>query len=210
MTTPETDIPHLSGKKCANKTCVRCGASRPTSEFRANPKMRDGLHSWCKGCTVARTRQWREDNPEKVALSNERRRVLGEDGFYTKVCVTCGAEFQTRRKHRQLCGSSSCRDLGLDPEAARVRRRNKNHVRRLRIVAPGVDRLTVSDLRRLLDVATDCPLCGVEMTEQHLDSTHKHIDHIVPLFVGGQHTLGNVRIICRACNLSRPNDGSDL
>jgi 5-methylcytosine-specific restriction endonuclease McrA len=37
----------------------------------------------------------------------------------------------------------------------------------------------------------------------------KELDHIVPLGVGGTHTVGNVRIICRDCNLRRPKDGSD-
>jgi hypothetical protein len=33
---------------------------------------------------------------------------------------------------------------------------------------------------------------------------------MVPLGVGGTHTIGNVRIICRTCNLRRPKDGSDF
>jgi hypothetical protein len=38
----------------------------------------------------------------------------------------------------------------------------------------------------------------------------KHIDHIIPITIGGTHTHGNVRVICATCNLTRPNDGSDL
>lgn len=38
----------------------------------------------------------------------------------------------------------------------------------------------------------------------------KHLDHIIPIAAGGTHTLGNVRVICATCNLSRPSDASDL
>ncbi|WP_176737962.1 HNH endonuclease [Micromonospora inyonensis] len=57
--------------------------------------------------------------------------------------------------------------------------------------------------------ARRCPLCAVRMTDQPYLPASKELDHIVPLGVGGTHTIGNVRIICRACNLKRPKDGGD-
>lgn len=48
-----------------------------------------------------------------------------------------------------------------------------------------------------------CPLCGER-------AKTKHLDHIIPINIGGTHTRGNVRVICAKCNLSRPHDGSDL
>lgn len=43
-----------------------------------------------------------------------------------------------------------------------------------------------------------------ETGEQH------HIDHIVPLCMGGPHHPANCRVITATENLSRPKDGSDL
>jgi 5-methylcytosine-specific restriction endonuclease McrA len=48
------------------------------------------------------------------------------------------------------------------------------------------------------------------MTDESNQPNSKHLDHIIPVVMGGTHTMGNVRIICRTCNLSRPKDGSDL
>lgn len=91
-----------------------------------------------------------------------------------------------------------------DPARARARRRHREHMRRV----------TVSDItpEQELDMrkrARKCPLCDVRMTDKpHLPSS-KELDHILPVSQGGTHTHGNVRIICRKCNQSRPKDGSD-
>lgn len=69
--------------------------------------------------------------------------------------------------------------------------------------------MTNADVRALLDSRTTCPLCKKRMTTAP-GRRQKHLDHIVPLNIGGTHTHGNVRVICRTCNLSRPSDGSDL
>lgn len=54
------------------------------------------------------------------------------------------------------------------------------------------------------------PGCGVIMTNKPGRPNSKHLDHILPRNQGGTHTHGNVRIICAACNLRRPKDGSDF
>jgi hypothetical protein len=51
--------------------------------------------------------------------------------------------------------------------------------------------------------------CGVKLTDIPFLPNSKELDHIIPLNIGGTHTIGNVRIICRKCNSSRPIDGSD-
>lgn len=63
------------------------------------------------------------------------------------------------------------------------------------------------DLRRL---TSHCPLCHVTLIDTPRHPTSKELDHIIPLCIGGTHTIGNVRIICRLCNQRRPRDGSDV
>lgn len=83
--------------------------------------------------------------------------------------------------------------------------RNKNHKRRTRT---RITDITTAEIRALLNSRTYCPLCRKKMTDH--GPHKKHIDHIVPIAIGGTHTHGNVRVICATCNLSRPYDGSDL
>jgi len=47
------------------KLCSRCERWLPTSEFRPNPRLSSGLHSWCRECCLERTRQWRAEHREE-------------------------------------------------------------------------------------------------------------------------------------------------
>jgi hypothetical protein len=69
--------------------------------------------------------------------------------------------------------------------------------------------LTAQYERELRAQAVRCPLCGTALIDAPFQLDSKELDHIVPVYVGGTHTVDNVRIICRACNQRRPRDGSD-
>ena len=91
-----------------------------------------------------------------------------------------------------------------DPLKAKAARRNREHA----------ERATASDITHEQELAMrqrarKCPLCGVYMTGKPSLPNSKELDHILPICQGGTHTHGNVRIICRRCNQSRPKDGSD-
>lgn len=127
--------------------------------------------------------------------------------FYRRNCAECGRLF-IGRDVRQVCCSHSC---GTTRQHRRnnkstPRTRNKRHVRR------AVER--TSDITPAYEAALrsrtrKCRLCSTYMTSKPGQPNSKHLDHVVPLNVGGTHTIGNVRIICRTCNLARPKDGSD-
>lgn len=59
-------------------------------------------------------------------------------------------------------------------------------------------------LLELWDQTTHCVLCHQPL------GLDRHLDHIVPLIVGGKHLRGNVRYVHPSCNCSRPKDGSDF
>jgi 5-methylcytosine-specific restriction endonuclease McrA len=47
-----------------------------------------------------------------------------------------------------------------------------------------------------------CQICGTDEGEMH-------IDHIIPRKAGGDHSLDNLRVLCKSCNLRKGslNDG---
>lgn len=69
--------------------------------------------------------------------------------------------------------------------------------------------ITAAYEKRIREAATSCPLCSVVFVEVPYAPASKELDHILPICVGGTHTVGNVRIICRLCNQRRPHDGND-
>jgi 5-methylcytosine-specific restriction endonuclease McrA len=97
-------------------------------------------------------------------------------------------------------------DLPKNPDRERARLRLKTHRRkdwsRLTDVTPEFEMALRVKAKR-------CPLCSVKLIDRPYEPCSKELDHIIPKGVGGTHTIGNVRIICRTCNLARPKDGSD-
>jgi 5-methylcytosine-specific restriction endonuclease McrA len=130
----------------------------------------------------------------------------------TKRCTACG-DVTTRRAFSvsmRLC-EPCAQQHAL--EARRARDRKRHVMRRLakqRRIAKLVGDVTPTYERQLRADATHCPLCTVRLVNTPLLDDSKELDHIVPLCIGGTHTVGNVRIICRRCNITRPRDGSDL
>ena len=134
-------------------------------------------------------------------------------------CLFCGELFVSRScgKVSSLCRKPECqRAMGkvrnerhTPSEAARVRAKERSrahsYARRT-----DVSDITPEQETAMRKRAKDCPLCGVRMTDNPGLPNSKELDHIVPLNVGGTHTHGNARIVCKRCNVRRPHDGSDF
>jgi hypothetical protein len=177
------------------KRCSRCERTLPSTRFHRRHGAALGLDFWCKDCKARRVKE------------------------RTCVCVECGEQFRSSAANVLVCGLKCRRsrqrkqrtDDYLERQRVRDRKRSRhrNHVRR--DLAERGD-LTAPAVKAILDSRTFCPLCGHKMRDD-VPRGHprkKQLDHIIPINVGGTHTLGNVRAICAACNLSRPKDGSDV
>lgn len=114
------------------------------------------------------------------------------------------------RQSRGLCKSHYKRKYPSNQyrntERYKAQQRAKTHRRRTVGRYTDITLEYEQDLRRK---ARRCLLCLVRLTNRPYLPHSKELDHMIPLNVGGTHTIGNVRVICRDCNLSRPKDGSD-
>ena len=61
-------------------------------------------------------------------------------------------------------------------------------------------------LLELKSNTTHCEICGRKFKADDI----KHLDHIIPLNIGGLHIKSNVRYVHAKCNLQRPKNGSDI
>lgn len=138
-----------------------------------------------------------------------------------KPCPDCGVEIPGRRNYCQPCAAArlqASRDATRTPESrARHRARVKADPERLELYRARRRNVTTMRRRaksRFTDITPEfdrqlrraevCAICGCPTNGV------VHVDHIVPLNVGGTHTRDNVRATCEACNLARPKDGSDV
>ena len=86
----------------------------------------------------------------------------------------------------------------------------RNRIRRILMISlqENTD-ITIDFMIQLRKDNPNCAMCHGLLTNKKGDN-QTHLDHIIPLNVGGKHEIRNVRLVCRKCNLSRPKDGRDV
>lgn len=123
--------------------------------------------------------------------------------IWVRNCETCQVLFVARHPNALTCGRDcSIRRRNASNARTRWKASHRRQIERLTDI-------TIEQEELLRSRARKCRICDVYMTSKPGKPNSKHLDHIVPINVGGTHTHGNIRIICRDCNLSRPKDGSD-
>jgi hypothetical protein len=103
------------------------------------------------------------------------------------VCDDCGTETDRRRTPQGLY----CAACSASRRHARYSR--KNYTRRTALRDTDITAAWIGKLRR---ETGQCPMCSVRLTDKADQPNSKHLDHIIPVVIGGTHTMGNVRIIC--------------
>lgn len=77
-----------------------------------------------------------------------------------------------------------------------------NSLRRKQMGKPDKNLIKFIDV--LIEQTNYCSFCGVKMDEYGVYPDGKTLDHIKPLGTGGKNKIGNIRILCFKCNVSRP------
>lgn len=79
------------------KHCPTCDKTKPTTDFNANTKRRDGLQTQCRGCQSDHHRAWYRANPGRRAAIREATAALRAKAqevvwahLSTHPCVACG------------------------------------------------------------------------------------------------------------------------
>jgi hypothetical protein len=79
------------------RRCAHCGRDLPPTAFRRNPRLQDGLASWCRECQVAATRAWRAANAGEI---NKRKRATYAENRDAINARRRGAYNAARRERR--------------------------------------------------------------------------------------------------------------
>jgi 5-methylcytosine-specific restriction endonuclease McrA len=125
-----------------------------------------------------------------------------------RACVACLSVYTPNHPQSLTCSPACAK------ERKRTLRRNQARYRRelVALSADLPDFLTADRELAMRRKAKRCPMpgCGVELVDAPFLPNSKELDHIVPRVMGGAHTMSNTRVICRSCNVRRPDDGSDV
>lgn len=180
------------------KICSKCEIEKPKSEFYRQVRSKDGLASWCKPCRRASEKLRYSVN---VAMVHAKQRAYRE--AHREELIAKKREYH--RENRVTINEKRRELHAANPERLNKRNREwqkenlechraKNHNRRARKQGNGG---TLSPgLRNILlkKQGGRCALC------YHMLGDDIHMDHILPLKLGGPNTDNNIQLLHKKCN----------
>lgn len=168
------------------KTCTKCGETKPFSEYSKCSSKRSGLQSQCKSCCNAKSSAWRKNHPNILAYNTKAQsayRAANPD----KVKSYRAANAEKRN-------AQYAKWAAANPEAVRVIKQN----RRARKLENG-GRLSKGVAEKLYSLQRGKCACGCK---QPLGDDY-HLDHIMPIALGGTNTDDNIQLLRAKCNLQK-------
>ncbi len=183
------------------KTCSKCGQTQPFANFHVNKTGRDGLKSTCKTCSNATSFAWREKNSDRVAQNKLAYRHANQDALARKSA-------QWREENPERFAQQMAAWRAANPEKIKVKnaayrvnnpeaRKAHHQNRRARKKLAG-GKLSSDLVQKLLKLQMGkCACCKQPLGKDY------HLDHILPLALGGANTDDNMQLLKARCNMEK-------
>ena len=170
------------------KQCPQCRKTKPEVEFSKHHRSLDGLQVYCKVCTAERFHNYRRDHLEATRASWLRWRK--------KHPIT-----PSERERKEAWSKVYRRE---HPEVVReaMKKQYKKRVKAGKI-KPYKDRIEEQKAantkwRKANRDKGFCHICGRAVFHENW-----HLDHIIPLSRGGEHSYRNVAVSHPVCNIRK-------
>jgi 5-methylcytosine-specific restriction endonuclease McrA len=185
------------------KLCKACGIAFPatTEFFYAHPDARDGLKSECRPCYNARYRSVYAANREKeiarrrAYIAAHREEINAKNRLYWQERPGLSTE-QTRKYREAHPGYFSERSRAWQQANPECHATNQRARRARQRQAEGHH--SADDIRAIYNEQDGlCFWCGCEVGATY------HVDHLMPLVLGGTNSPENLAITCPSCNIAK-------
>ena len=180
------------------KTCKKCGETKPHSEYHLHKRFKDGLHINCKTCRNSENTIYRAANPEKSKQSSKKYRDDNKSKM-TEIRATYAKNNPEKvRESKRLYALKNKEVLKAKAKAKRLenpeRHRRAKQNRRAR-ERSAVGKISAGLVGRLFDLQKGkCACCKLPLGDDY------HVDHIMPLALGGTNTDDNIQLLRARCN----------
>jgi len=206
------------------KTCTKCGEAKQLAAFYKCKKIKDGLQGHCKSCDTAsrapyserkkaQTAAWRAANQEHIKAKRASYYTANANKVKAKAKAWAKANPERLKVRRTIYYAANAERIKTQSAAwvkANLKRSNtnkgawasahpeinrtRNQNRRARKIAAG-GRLSQGLAEKLFKSQRGlCPCCGSPL------GTNYHLDHIVPLKLGGPNSDDNMQLLRQQCN----------
>lgn len=170
------------------KRCCKCGVVQPLDNFYKNRGRPDGHQTVCKECTRVNNRLWHEANPGSHLRYYANYEMSPEQVEARR--RRCIAWYRENVEHARERGR---RWHAENPEFARAGARRSAATYKARKNAAFVEAVDP-----LIVLERDDGVCGI--CGEDVDPLAFHVDHVVPIAQGGEHSYANVQPAHPSCN----------
>jgi 5-methylcytosine-specific restriction endonuclease McrA len=166
------------------RTCTKCEAIKPLTEFHPRPEVSSGLRRDCKTCVNTANREYARRNKEQASLQQKAWRDRNPERVRKNITTWAKSNPDKRAAH-----CAKWRKANLETCAAFAR----NYATRKR-GSEGYH--TGEQVRARFEYfGNKCLGCG---TTERLEA-----DHNIPVSKGGPNWASNIVPLCRSCNASK-------
>lgn len=165
------------------KNCTKCGEAKPKTEFGKDVQKRDGLRCCCKTCNRASRAKWYAANTEKAKAYDAK---LYTDNPEKKKAVSA----KWRADNPEKLKAYSAKYSASNSEIRRIH--CHNYRARKRTNGGKLSRRLAERLYKFQ--RGKCACCGQPLGDDY------HLDHIMPLALGGSNTDDNIQLLRQQCN----------
>lgn len=172
------------------KTCKRCGETKPLEDFHAHRDGIGGRRPECKACRKSDSRAYREANLARIQ-EYDRWRYDNQPGRAEANCAAARASYAANREAIAVYARTYYAEHPEVYERARQKRK---------ALLRGVEHSPYSRTEIFERDGGQCRGCNAELENV---PNGFHIDHIVPVTLGGPDIPANVQLMCGPCNRTK-------
>jgi 5-methylcytosine-specific restriction endonuclease McrA len=196
-----------------NKTCRKCNLDLPLEDFTKDKRRKDGRGSYCRPCANKNVALANQRHPEtrKLWYEANRETILEKQRTYLldpevqerarRVKAAYAAQNVERFREWKAKWRESNPEYHINWERA-----NRKRARQLKRKSEAKRRakkrgLLAEDVCPEEIFNRDSGVCGICLAP--VDPSNWHLDHIVPLALGGPHVSENVQVTHPLCNMRK-------
>jgi len=199
----------------AEKHCPKCHVTKPINAFNKNRSMKDGLGFYCKDCEHIFSAKWRHANPEFVKAKRLKWRNENPEKAKNSWRKWATANPEKYKQSHEKWAKAHRESIKIKTAKWRKNNREKQYINGVKWRQRNPEKVKAYCIEyqaRKRKVAVEhvdykivferdggcCHLCG-----KKLKSDAWHLDHLIPLSKGGEHSYRNVAVTCPRCNIQK-------
>lgn len=198
------------------KTCTACAQIKDLSEFGKHKAGAGGLRPTCKACCKLAWASYVANNSEKRALALAQYRAKNKDAIraadlaYREKSrereLARGAAWRAENPEKERARTAAYRNANKAKDAERKAEYARNNPDVVRAIASrrrarvngAAGTHTAADIKSLKQIQRSaCAVCRADIRKNY------HVDHVLPLALGGTNGKENLQLLCPTCNHSK-------